>query len=284
MTRKTDDTLITAALRHLDPGGPARLTEAEHERAETAFARIVAVPCDEAVPEEPDGARRRRGRLLVPLGLAGAAAVALPVVLLGGGSAYGTWTPTPTPLTGEAAAAAADTCRTAFQARSPGAPEGVPTRGGPGRVAVAERRGDWAYVLIAGPGRAQGVCLMPVDDIGKQARPRLFGGYYDPDVADPPTVAPDRIAVHVSAEGNTDEGWFNWLEGYVGSEVTGVTVRTSSGLDIQASVVGTRFAAWWPGRVQSSSNPEGETWSYVVHLADGSSRSTACTTQLLQEC
>lgn len=282
MTRNPDDTLITAALRHLDPGGPAQLTEAERERAETAFARIVATPGDQAVPVEPDRPRRRR--LLVPLGLAGAAAVAVPVVLLGGGSAYGTWTPTPTPLTGTAAAAAAGTCRTALQDRSPGAPESTPTVDGPGRVAVAERRGEWSYVLIDGPGRAQRVCLMPVEDIGEQARPRLFGGYFDTDVADPPTVAPDRIAVHVSAEGQTDEGWFNWVEGYVGGDVTGVTVRTSSGLDIQASVVGNRFAAWWPGRVQSSSNPEGETWSYVVHLTDGTSRDATCTTQLLEVC
>ena len=71
--------------------------------------------------------------------------------------------------------------------------------------------------------------------------------------------------------GNTDEGWFSWVEGYVGSDVTGVTVHTSAGLDIQASVAGNRFAAWWPSTVQSSDHPA-ETWSYTLHLADGSTR------------
>jgi hypothetical protein len=284
MTRKADDTLIAAALRHLDPGGAGQLTEAERERAETAFARIVATPREEPVPVEPDEPRRRRGRLLVPLVLAGATAVAAPVLMIGGGTAYGTWTPTPIPLTGEAAAAAADTCRTALPGPSAGASASPTAAEGRGRIAVAERRGEWTYVLIEGPGRAQRVCLMPVDDIGKRERPRLFGGYYDTDVADPPAVSPAGIAVNVSAEGQTDEGWFDWLEGFVGSDVVGVTVHTSSGLDIQASVVGNRFAAWWPGRVQSSSHPDGETWSYVVHLADGSSRNATCTTGAMEVC
>lgn len=58
-------------------------------------------------------------------------------------------------------------------------------------------------------------------------------------------------------------------QGYVGSDVTGVTVHTSSGLDIEASVAGNRFAAWWPSIQQSSDHPA-ETWSYTVHFADGS--------------
>ena len=75
-------------------------------------------------------------------------------------------------------------------------------------------------------------------------------------------------------QASTDEGWFLWVEGYVGSDVTGVTVHTSSGLDIEASVAGNRFAAWWPGKVQSSNHPA-ETWSYTVQLADGSTRRTS---------
>ena len=57
----------------------------------------------------------------------------------------------------------------------------------------------------------------------------------------------------------------------MGSDVTGVTVHTSSGRDIEASVSGNRFAAWWPSDQQSSDHPA-ESWSYTVHLADGSTR------------
>jgi hypothetical protein len=263
MNKHTTDTMIDTALRHLDPAPGTDLTAAERERADATFARIVSTPGDEPAAAESGRPRRRRSRLLVLLGLTGAAGVAVPALLLGGGTAYGSWSPTPHPLTDVAAAEAATTCRALI---------GAPDRGE--RVAVAERRGGWTYVLLAGP-RTEIVCLMPDDLVGQSGTAGgSFSGRYDPDAPAPPAVAPDTIDETTSAEGSTDEGWFNSVEGYVGSDVTGVTVHTSSGLDIEASVVGNRFAAWWPGRVQSSDHPDGETWSYTVHLADGSTGRT----------
>jgi hypothetical protein len=263
MRRHTSDTGVTAALRHLDPAPRVDLTEAERERADAAFARIVATPSDEPVPVRADRLRRRRSRLLVTLGLAGAAGVAIPGLLLGGGNAYGSWTPTPEPLTDVAAAAAATTCRAALD---------VPDRAE--RVAVAERRGEWTYVLLAGSG-TEAICLMP-DDVVEQdpTAPEDFFGSYDTDTVAPPTVDPNRIDETSSMQGSTEEGWFIWVEGYVGSDVTGVTVQTSSGPDIEASVAGNRFAAWWPTSQQRSDHPA-ETWSYTVHLADGSTQHTS---------
>lgn len=261
MRRRTADTVITTALRHLDPAPSADLTEAERARADAAFARIVAAPGDGVVPVEPDGARRRRGRLLVPLGLAGAAGVAIPGLLLAGGTAYGSWTPRPEPLTEAAAAQAAATCRAVLGAEDRGE-----------RVEVAERRGEWTYVLLAGSG-AEAICLMPDDLVGKGATAREdFFGSYDPAAPPPPPLGPGGFDEISSAQGSTSEGYFIWSEGVVGSDVTGVTVRTSSGLDIEASVASNRFAAWWPARQQSSEHPA-ETWSYTVHLVDGSTRS-----------
>jgi hypothetical protein len=260
MRRHTADTVITAALSHLDPAPGAALTEAERDHADAAFVRIVSTPNDETVPVRPSRPHRRRRRLLATVGLLGAAGAAIPGLLLGG-SAYGSWTPTPEPLTGVAAAAAATTCRGGVD---------EPDRGE--RVAMAERRGEWTYVLLAGSG-SEVICLMPDDLIGKglTAGGDFFGSY-DPDAPEPPTLDPDRIDETTSMQGSTDEGWFTWSEGYVGSEITSVTVHTSSGLDIEASVTGNRFAAWWPSSKQSSDHPA-ETWSYTMHLADGSTRS-----------
>ncbi len=260
MRAHTADTVVTAALRHLDPAPRTDLTEAEVARADAVFSRIVATPTDDPVPTEPDRPRRRRSRLLVSVGLACAAGVAIPGLLLGGGNAYGSWTPTPEPLTEAAATRAATTCRDVLD---------VPDRGE--RVAVAERRGEWTYVLLTGPG-SEAVCLMPDDLVGQDATAReSFFGSYDPEVIAPPSLDPERIVETSSMQGDTDEGWFSWSEGYVGADVTGVTVHTSSGLDIEASVAGNRFAAWWPSIKQSSDHPA-ETWSYTVHLADGSTR------------
>jgi hypothetical protein len=263
MRRHTSDTVVTAALCHLDPAPRIDLTEAERERADAAFARIVATPSDEPVPVEADRPHRRRSRLLVTLGLAGAAGIAIPGLLLGGGNAYGSWTPKPAPLTDVDGAAAATTCRAALD---------VPDRGE--RVAVAERRGEWTYVLLAGPG-TEAVCLMPNDLVGQDPTAREdFFGSYDTDAVAPPTVDPDHIDETSSMQGSAEEGWFIWVEGYVGSDVTGVTVHTSSGPDIEASVASDRFAAWWPTSQPSSDHPA-ETWSYTVHLADGSPRRTS---------
>jgi hypothetical protein len=265
MRRHAADTAMTATLRDLDPAPTTDLTEAERERADTTFARIVATPSDEPVAVERGRTHRGRGRLMVAVGLAGAAGVAIPGLLLGGGSAYGSWTPTPEPLTDVAAANAAATCRAVLD---------IPDRGE--RVAVAERRGEWTYVLLAGPG-TEATCLMPDDLVGQEdpvgKRDEGYFASYDPHEAAPPTLDPDQIDETSSMEGSTDEGWFTWSEGYVGSDVTGVTVHTSSGLDIEASVAGNRFAAWWPSIKQSSDHPA-ETWSYTVHLADGSTRRT----------
>lgn len=260
MRRHTADTMVTAALRQLDPAPKIDLAEGERERADAAFARIVATPNDELAPLEPERPHRRRVRPLVTLGLAGAAGIVIPGLVLGGGTAYGSWTPTPAPVAN--VDAAATTCRAALD---------VPDRGE--RVAVAERRGEWTYVLLAGP-RTEADCLMPDDLVGQDPTDRQdFFGSYDTDAVAPPAVAPGRIDETSSMEGSTVEGWFILVEGYVGSEVAGVTVHTSSGPDIEASVVGNRFAAWWPASQPSSDHPD-ETWSYTAHLADGSTRRT----------
>lgn len=67
------------------------------------------------------------------------------------------------------------------------------------------------------------------------------------------------------------KGWFTLLEGVVGSDVAGVTVRTPIGTDVVASVSDGRFAAWWPSDPPSSKHPEVMgNWSYTVTLSDGS--------------
>jgi len=274
MNKHTVDTMTTAALRDLDPAPTTALTDAELERADATFARILATtPGHDQVPEESHRPRRRRTLVLV--GLIGAAGAAVPALLVGGGSAFASWTPKPEPLTAAAVSEAATTCRAALE---------VPDQGE--RVVSAERRGEWTYVLIAGP-QAEGACLMPDDLVGQEDpadhKEEGFFGTYDTDPVEAPTLARDRIVETESMEGSvptpglwpfsSDEGWFRWVQGYVGSDVTGVTVHPPAGPDVEASVANGRFAAWWPSDQPSSENPEVMRAStYTVTLADGSTR------------
>lgn len=270
---KHTDAMITAALRDLDPAGAVVLTDAERDRAEATFARILAAPSDRRVPEQSK--RPRRTRLLAAVGIvaaAGAAVAAVPSLLLGGGSAFASWTPTPEPLTGAAAAKAATTCRSAL-----GMPDEVD------QTVITERRGGWTYVLLAGSD-SEGACLMPEGLPDQQARTREgLIGHYGLRTVQPPHLAADDVVGYggtssLATDGfwnfGADEEWIHSVEGYVGSDVIGVTVHTSLGIDVEASVADGRFAAWWPSPKASSENVEkvDGPWTYTVTLADGTTR------------
>ncbi len=272
MNRRTSNKLTDAVLRDLDPAQTVILTQEERQRANELLARIVASPSPHHFPEESHRSRLRRSLVLIGLFASG---VAVPAWLLGGSSAFASWTPKPEPLSVSARVEAADTCRTALE---------MPANGD--RVLSAERRGGWIYVLIASP-QAEGACLMPDDLVGAKnvvaERRNGFFGSYTTDPVEDPTVAPKSIDETQSMNGSvstsgrlplgSDEGWFTWVSGYVGSEVIGVTVHPPVGPDVEASVEGGRFAGWWPSAVPSSKNLEVmEAWDYTVTLADGTTQ------------
>ena len=260
-------------MRDLDPFPNTTLNEEERDRADAMLARILATPSHEHVRTETDRPRRRRGRVLIPVGLLTAAAVAVPTAL-GGGSAFGSWTAIPEPLPLSTAAAAATTCRSVLDIRDEGA-----------RVVIGERRGGWTYVLLDGPG-GEGACLMPEGLVGAgdvADRQSGFFGSYDTDPVEAPTPARDSIIETESAGGTvslpdrlgvgTIEGWFNWVTGYAGNDVTGIIVHPPVGPDVEASLDGGRFSAWWPAGEARGDNPGvGGAWTYTVTLADGTTR------------
>lgn len=273
----TDD-LTTSALRDLDASRLTELTDAERDRADAMFARIVATPVDASAHADVSlkPARSRRRRLLTGVGLAGAAGVAVPTMLLSGGSAFGSWTATPEPLTDVAAVEAAATCRTHL---------GMPNGGE--RTVIAEQRGAWTLVMITGP-EGELICLM-ADNTVDQYHPDGVIMATSEEGPAAPTVARDDIVETTSSVGTVqddkslpwadDDDWFIWAQGRVGSDVTAVTVHTASGRRIEASVSDGRFAAWWPAGEVDSDNPElGGAWTYTLTLADGSARDGArCT-------
>jgi hypothetical protein len=128
---------------------------------------------------------------------------------------------------------------------------------------------------------------MPDDLVGRRdvagRKDEGFFGGYDTDPVGVPTLARDRIVASESTAGGVPRrgiwpfsqgaGWFSSVQGYAGRDVTGVTVHTPVGPDVEASVAHGRFAAWWPSDRPSSEHPEAMgAWTYTVTLADGSTR------------
>jgi hypothetical protein len=153
------------------------------------------------------------------------------------------------------------------------------------RALIAEQRGEWTYVVFAGP-NSEGSCLMPEGLMGRPDptadQKQGFMGSYSPGPGEAPTVARNSIAAlasdgSVPADGlwgfSKDEEWVTFVKGYVGSDVTGVTVHAPTGVDVEASVANGRFAAWWPSVKPSSEHLEvmGAP-TYTLTLADGSTR------------
>lgn len=273
MTKQTAFARTAAALRELDPATTTTLTEDERQRADAMLTRILATPSHAHGRTETDQPRSRRRRVLIPVALLTAATVAMSTVL-SGGSAFADWKATPVPLPSPTAAAAAITCRSALDIRDPSA-----------RIVIGERRGGWTYVLLDGPA-GEGACLMPDGLVGASAvaaRKSGFFGSYDPDPAEAPTPTRDSIIETESAGGavslpgrlsvGTIDGWFIWVTGYAGSDVTRVTVNPPVGVGVEATLEGGRFAAWWPSGEARGDNPGvGGAWSYTVTLADGTKR------------
>jgi hypothetical protein len=273
MTKNSAFQRTAAAMRDLDPAAATTLTEDERERANATLAWILATPRAESgrdvpVPRSP----RRRARALASVGLLVAVAIVVAVAVptvLGGQSAFASWTATPSPLSPSNERAAMKACLANISLDAGGA-----------RVAIAERRGGWNYILLEG--RGEGDCLMPDSMIaGEETRADGFTGSYDPEP--PKAVTPPRDRIYeaevtqspVARDSclplftNCDD-WYALVVGYAGSDVTAVTVHPPTGPAVEASLADGRYAAWWPGGPVNGDNPtNGKGWTYTVTLADG---------------
>ena len=270
------DRLRIQALTDLDAAPPAALTTEQQRRADATLATILSAREDTSpAPVVPMTTRSRRhlgrGILLV------AAALALTLVismsgLIGGGTAYASWTARPTQLPISQQEELAQRCRD-YLADPPGAPqgEGIPTSAdlqGTDLV-LAATRGDWSYVVLRGANSLEATCL--IDDSGGWSilpgRASASAGSYG--FIDTPTPAADEVFGTSLMGMSADEGSYWTTEGHVGSNVRSVQIVTDSGTTIDATLTGGRFAAWWPERVTVDDAGGLAQVRYRITLADG---------------
>ncbi len=199
----------------------------------------------EAILATPVPAAPRRRRLIVgvaAMAAAAAVAVAIPTTGLLGtdGAAYASWTADPGSLSESDRSAADDACRDHGLDLS--APE----------LRLAERRGDWAVLLYAG--------TRGIDPVVAGCMARVPAGSSDVDDVDLGWVG-GQGAVPTGAQ-FTDGGMMQFggtsllgrdrptvslVLGDVGPDVSALTIRTSDGRDVVATVADGHYVAWWPG-------------------------------------
>lgn len=250
------------------------------EAVDAARARVMAAVADDrrVAPAPDDGddrvvpldrarpARRVALRLGIAVSLAAASVAGITLWPHPTGSwvpaAYAGWRAAPEPVAPGEAQALADTCLA--QVTEPG-PDGQypgPSVAGLGPV-MAERRGDWTFVLLAASGGAGHTgtvlsCLLSSDGRGGIS---VHGG----STTDLPVL--DEIAPLV-AEGGGERAdvW-----GLTGDNVARVTATLRNGTVVEATVSDGYFAAWWP------SDPSHEGFEPVTltwYLTDGTQGGT----------
>lgn len=223
-------------LRQLDPS-PAATPELSG-RARADLERILAT---ERRPARPPVRPRTRGRLAVGLVAAAALAVAgvlAPAALHGGDTAFASWTPTGRGLSPEDRADAGASCRDALAEGDMDDPALQDSA-----VAVAERRGVWTTVVLAGEGGFSGLCI--TDGSAGWFRGDMIGSV---GVAAGTATVGDRALVAIGlGSGTMSAGDLSLAVGVAGSQVRAVRLRTETHGVVEATVADGRFALWFPG-------------------------------------
>lgn len=270
-SRPDRDSLTTAVLRTLDAAPTTPLTAEQQARADEMLERILAQdPRDTAVPRRR-GTRRALPRVLLLVAAAAALALVVSVTgVLGGGTAYASWTARPTLLPSDAQAEVAQTCREELATGATG------TDGSPSAeqllatdLVLADTRGDHSYVVLSGADGLEATCLIERSfAFGLFGRSGSMAGAYG--FVTPPAPAGGRIVgTGLMAMGGSGEGSAWSTEGHVGADVARVTVITDGGIEVETTVTNGRFAAWWPDRETIDDRGGLATVRYVVTLTDG---------------
>lgn len=227
-------------LRTLDPA-PA-FVDPHSPRARADLERILA--SDTEWRDTPrDLGRHPRRPARVPRLAAAAAVVVVGTGLAlvpwspGGDAAYATWTAAPTSLDAGERAEAAGACR---DTQADGAGSSHREELAASRTAVAERRGAWSLVLLAGTGGFSAMCVTD------ESRP-IFGSSFGYLATEAAATEGAPISAIVLGVGSIDGNALSVAAGPVEPGVTAVTYTSPEHGEVSATVSEGHFAFWLPG-------------------------------------
>lgn len=170
--------------------------------------------------------RRRALRYAVAAGVVGLAAIVGPAVL-GGSTAYATWTATARPADAAEQARWGSLCQSAWTEQEYA-------------VRLVELRGRHAYAVLTGTNGAEATCLMTESASGSGIVTNGFAGSL-PQSPDPSGLVTNSVRSHDDENGNT----VFEVSGKAGTRVTSI-VFEAAGMDVTATLENGYFAAWWP--------------------------------------
>ncbi|PFG38052.1 hypothetical protein ATJ97_0522 [Georgenia soli] len=250
MNRIDDE--IDATLRSLDPAHPRIDASGPRARADlhTILATAPAVPDSgaalqhSAVTGRPRGAARTTRRVAVIGGLAATVAagiVALPP-LIGGDEAFATWTPVPEAVSAQQRPEAGAECRKEME---DGAGAQYADDLGSADVAIAESRGVWTTVVLAGADGFSALCI--TDGSAGLFAAGMIGSIGAPHGLDGVSPGARELFPTDLGVGSMNDRDISLAAGQAGPDVVGVVYRSQAHGDVAATVSHGRFAVWLPG-------------------------------------
>lgn len=241
---------IDAILRSLDPAGEH--VDVDSVRARADLRAILATdPTPPSLgrplaPRTALGRPRAAGtparRLVLVGGLVAAVTggmVLLPS-LLGGDQAFATWTAAPAGLSTQQRAEAAADCRTQ-QRGAAGDRYADDLRSA--EPVIAESRGVWTTVVLAGPDGFSAMCIS--DDSARLFAQGMIGSLGTP--TDYTAPLPREVRATDLGVGTMSVGDISLAAGTVGADVAGVMLHSRTHGDVSATVTDGHFALWFPG-------------------------------------
>ncbi|GEA87555.1 hypothetical protein [Cellulomonas cellasea] len=231
---------LDTALRSLDRAD--RAVDPTSPRAQADLRAILASDPSGAIlsdPPRPAGAARAVRRVVLVVGavsVAAAGVVVLPSVT-GGDTAFATWTAAPGTVPAEQRPGAVDACRASHTSAGEDYADDLAVA----RGVVAERRGEWTTVVLAGTDGFSALC---VTDDSALLSSGMIGSVGRADVAAP---GPREVVATSLGTGATAAGELSLAAGTVGSDVVGVLYRSATHGDVAATVAEGHFAFWVPG-------------------------------------
>ena len=248
MTRIHD---INTALRSLDIAD--HHVDPANARARTDLQSILATdpsPDPLQQPWSPSadrvGRRRRAARTTRRVALAGAMLVAVTAGLVAlpsltaGDQAFASWTPAPHSMSAQERTDASASCR---QMQEDGAGAQYGDNLSSAEPAIAERRGMWTTVVLAGTDGFSAMCI--TDDSTHLFAKDMIGSVGTPtDYAAP---GPRDLTARDLGVGTMRAGDLSLAAGTAGSDIVAIVYHSRTHGDVTATVSQGRFALWLPG-------------------------------------